>query len=47
MGQVQDIVAAERGRRNPQKPAWLTTSMNVAYVFLIIKDVIPYTYIKA
>jgi len=31
MGQVQDFVAARRERKYPQKPAWLTTNMTMAY----------------
>ena len=44
MDQVQDYVAAGRGRRNPQKPAWLTTNMIVTYALLVIEDAIPSIY---
>jgi len=46
MGQVQNSVAAGRGRRNPQKPAWLTINIIVVYALSIIEDVISSTYIE-
>jgi len=47
MGQVQNSVIAERGRRNPQKPGWITTNMIVTYALSAIEDVIPSTYREA
>ena len=44
MDQVQDFVAAGRGRRNPQNPAWFTINLTVAYALLIIEDTISSTY---
>ena len=44
MGKVQDYVAAGQGRRNSQKPAWLTANMNVTYTLSVIEDAIPSTY---
>ena len=41
IGQIQDYSAARRKRRNPQKPAWLTTNMIMAYALLVIEDLIP------
>jgi len=46
MGQFQDPIATGRGRKNPQKLAWLITNMIVAYTPLVIEDVIPSTYKK-
>jgi len=41
MGQVRDFIAVRRERRNPQKPAWLTTNMIVTYALSVIEDDIP------
>jgi len=45
MGQVQVSVTTGRGR--PQKPAWLTTNMIVAYALSVIEDAIPSAYREA
>jgi len=47
MNQVQDSVAAGRGKRNPQKREWLTTDMILAYALSVIEDAIPSTYREA
>jgi len=44
MVQVQDYVAAGRGRRNSQKSAGLTINMTVAYALSLIEDAISSTY---
>jgi len=45
MSQVQDSIAAGRTRRNPRKPALLTSDMIVAYVFSVIEECIISIYI--
>ena len=45
MGDVHESIAVGRTRRNPRKPSWLTTDMNVAYT--IVEEAIPSTYRKA
>jgi len=44
MVQVQDSIVAERTRRNPRKPTWLTSDIIVAYAFSVIGESIPSKY---